>query len=85
MNCDKYYDDDVERLRTDPQLLPKQEPTMSEAKGKPTHHCRSVLEDYRGYSKVTGGQAGKQTRLPTHPNGRLVRQSQSAAAESHPN
>ena len=75
MNCDEDYDDDMERLRTDPQMLPKQETTISGAKGKPTHHCRSVLEDNRGYSKVTGGQAGEPTYLPTHPDRRSVRQS----------
>ena len=46
MNVPKEYDDEAEKERTHPKLLPrKEDPALSEAVGKPTKHCRSVFEE----------------------------------------
>jgi hypothetical protein len=46
MNVPKEYDDEAEKARTHPKLLPrKEDPALSEAVGKPTKHCRSVFEE----------------------------------------
>jgi hypothetical protein len=70
MNCEEDYDDEAERLQTDPQLLPEPEPMANGTKSESTHHCRGVLGDKRKNEKINGGRRDTPSHPPTCPPNR---------------